>query len=57
MGEGKNSVIQRCPHCAQNRIEHPYQDKCYGKYFRVMNVGEKSGQVVCTVCANGKKAK
>lgn len=57
MSEVKSTIIQRCHNCAQNKIEHPYQDRVYGKYMRLFNVGEKSGQAVCTVCANGKKLK
>lgn len=52
----ENTKIMRCSNCANNHIEHPFQDSQYNKYFRVFNIAE-NGTAVCTVCGNGKKKK
>lgn len=49
--------IKYCKNCADNHINHEFQDKTYGKYNRVFNVSEKTGTSTCTVCASGKKVK
>ena len=50
-----NCEIKYCANCAQNHLEHEFQDATYGKFKRVFNVNEKTGIGCCTVCNNGKK--
>lgn len=49
--------IKYCKDCAKTNHTHEFQDKEYGKFFRVFNVGDKSGTSVCTVCGSNKKVK
>lgn len=52
-----NTEIKYCTNCAQNNIEHKFQDVTYGKFKRVFNINEKTGVGNCTVCNSGKKGK
>lgn len=52
-----NTEIKHCANCAQNNIEHEFQDTTYGKFRRVFNVNEKTGLGSCTICNGGKKIK
>lgn len=52
-----NTEIKYCANCAQNNIEHDFQDTTYGKFRRVFNVNEKTGSSSCTICNGGKKIK
>lgn len=52
-----NCEIKYCANCAQNHLEHEFQDTTYGKFKRVFNINEKTGTGCCTVCNSGKKIK
>lgn len=43
------AVTKYCPECAKKSIEHPFQDKEYGKFKRVMSPTEKGGYR-CSIC-------
>lgn len=51
-----NVIIKRCNNCANNKIEHAYQDSVYGRYNRVF-IADSKGGANCTVCKNGQKTK
>lgn len=52
-----NTEIKYCANCAQNHIEHEFQDRTYGKFKRVFNINEQTGSATCTVCSGNKKVK
>lgn len=39
-----------CPNCSSKNITHDFQDKAYGKFNRIFNIGGDEKKMTCTVC-------
>ena len=51
----ENTEIKHCGNCEHNNIINDYQDNKYGKFNRVFNVSEKTGNKKCSVCGTIRK--